>query len=336
MLKDREQRIVDLENTNNNLYREGKNASEGRALDKRKYELEKQDWMEEKAGLEVGGRDLDYELQARDNEIADKNVELERLERRELVMLTALDQAKKRESALKQEQQQQPQQQQQQQHGVEGSVSRRLKREIRRYKDELIQTQDELARVRAENNRLNLEGFPTATGLLQHYRDLLDPETRLRESMVAMASYADGEPGTLPPSEEQVREIGMFRDFLEERAEVLRRVMAMTTTMTTEDPDTLLEEFDEKWEAEADSHGGWGALCKLQLCAVRAVRLLRSAKDSGECLEVMNEMNESVQLAKQYLGDAYQSELAEEINDLADEIRHRRRRGEALPVSTNF
>lgn len=146
-----------------------------------------------------------------------------------------------------------------------------LTAELTKTRDALADSQKNHLEARSEVNRLHLRRFSSAAQFMGYYgRLLLDPHSRLYETMVAIAGYRDG---TGPaPTAEQRAGLRLFRDYLEERAEVLREAMEM------DDPRPVLRAFDDKWGAET-VRSDWGAMIALRLSATRAATALGFTTD---------------------------------------------------------
>lgn len=182
---------------------------------------------------------------------------------------------------------------------------------LQKTRADLQASQKNYLQARSEINRLNLSRFPTAIQFLEHYSKLLDPHSKLYQTMVVIANYRDGT--GKEPTAEQRAEFRLFRDYLEERADILRQAVGLN------DPRPILQKFDDRWADEAISND-WGAMITLRLSATRAATALRFAPSIEEKLEALEEMNASNKISRHRLGEDHDSGIAETVNDLHDEM----------------
>lgn len=195
-----------------------------------------------------------------------------------------------------------------------------MKRQLNRIKDELARSGGELAELRAENHRMNWGGFQRASEMLRNCSHLADLQAPVFQTMVAMAEYADGVPGSTAPTDKQSTDLRQFQEYLEERAGTLK------TAMSSPDPGLVLDEFDDNWK-DPFRVDDWGVICRLHVAVVKAASLIKGAKKPELYIEAVNEMNRFATEAEGMLGQTFPGgELVDEINDRFDELR--RRRGE--------
>lgn len=185
--------------------------------------------------------------------MADRDMERDRLQARVQSLEDQLVEARETGGNSTSDMEEQQQQQQQQ--------IRALMTELTRTRGALAESQENYSEALTEISRLNLGRFSSAALFMNHCDRLLDPDSRLYETMVAIATYRDGA-GPVP-TEEQRADFRLFRDYLGERAEVLREAKEL------DDPRPALRAFDDKWAAEA-ARNDWGAMVTLRLSATRA------------------------------------------------------------------
>lgn len=193
-----------------------------------------------------------------------------------------------------------------------------MKRQLKRIKDEFARRGEELAKLQAENHRMNWGGSRRASEMLRNCSHWVDLQAPVFQTMVAMAEYADGLPGSTAPTDEQSTDVQRFQDYLEERAGVLQKAIS------SPEPGFLLYEFDDIWKDQFRVDD-WGIICRLHVAVVKAASLIKGAKKPEVYIETVNEMNRLATEAERMLGPAFPGgQLVNEINNRVTELRHRR------------
>lgn len=186
-----------------------------------------------------------------------------------------------------------------------------LTSELLRTRDALADSQKKYWEARCEISRLGPGQFSSAAQAMDYCRRLVDPHSRLYATMMATVRHRDG--AGPPPTEEQRADLRLFRDYLWERAEVLREAMGL------DDPRPALEPFDDEWAAEA-ARNDWGATVMLRLCATRAATAVRFGTGGGTGLAELAALKSSMALSRERMGEDYRGDVGEEVNDMYDEL----------------
>lgn len=199
---------------------------------------------------------------------------------------------------------------------------RAMKHQVQSLKEKLARRGEQLAELQAENRKMKWESIQSATEMVRNCSHSAEQQAPVFQTMEAVAAYADGEPGSTTPTEEQLSDIRNFKDYLGKRAATLE------TAMSAPNPDVVLGKFDDKWKDKFRGND-WGVLCRFHEAAVKAASLIHGAKSPDVYTKAVEEMEQIAKEAKVVFSPLPfpGHELVLQIRDRADELRPTAGRG---------